>query len=64
MNLLRRLFPTDDEIYRLGQAETDPRRCAEFTPVTLGPAFAVAALLLVGFVAVIVTPFWVLRRRA
>ena len=61
--LWRRLFASEEEIYRLGQRETDPRHAAEFTPITRGPVFAVAALALIGLLAAVVAPFRLLRRR-
>ena len=60
---MRRLFPSDDEIFLLGQRETDPRRHVEFTPITSGPVFACLALLLIGLIALVVTPFRLLLRR-
>ena len=59
--ILSRLRPTEREVYELANRETDPRLCSQFTPVTRGFLFAVLAMLGLGLLAVVCTPFRLLR---
>ena len=63
MSLFARLRPTESEVYELAIRETDPRLCEHFTPVARGFLFAAFALVGLGVLAVICTPFWLLRSR-
>lgn len=61
--VLARLRPTDREVYELAKRETDPGLYEQFTPITRGFLFASLALVALGALAVICTPFWLLRPR-
>lgn len=63
MSLLGLLRPTEREVYELAIKETDPRFYSQFTPIACGFPFAVLALAGLGLLAVISTPFWLLRTR-
>jgi hypothetical protein len=63
-SLLSRLRPTEKEVHELARRETDPRLYAQFTAIARGPVVAVLALLGLGLVAIVCTPFWWLRRRS
>lgn len=63
MGLLARLRPTEREVYELAIRETDPRRYSEFTPISRGLPFALLSLFGLGVLAVLATPFWLLRSR-
>jgi hypothetical protein len=60
---MARLRPTEREVYELACRETDPRYYSRFTPITRGFWFAILALVLLGLVTVVCTPFWALRVR-
>lgn len=61
--ILSRLRPTEREVYELASRETDPRLYSHFTPITRGFLFAVFAILGLGLLAVVCTPFRLLRSR-
>ena len=63
MGLMARLRPTEREVHKLAVKETDPRLYSRFTPIARGFWFAVVALLILGLLAVVCTPFWALRAR-
>jgi hypothetical protein len=63
MSILLRLRPTEREVYELASRETDPRFHSQFTPITRGFLFAVLAILVLGLLAVLYTPFRLLRPR-
>lgn len=63
MGLIARLRPTEQEVYELARRETDPRRYSQFTPIVRGFAFSILALLGLGVVAAVCTPFRLLRPR-
>jgi hypothetical protein len=50
--LEKALKPTDREITALAEAEATPELAHRFEPICRGPAFAVAALGLIGLAAV------------
>ena len=62
-SILSRLRPTEREVYELASRETDPRLYAHFTPITHGFLFAILAILVLGLIAIVCTPFWLLRPR-
>ncbi len=61
--VLARLRPTDREVYELAKRETDPGLYKQFTPITRGFVFAGLALMALGALSVLSTPFWLLRSR-
>ena len=63
MELLERLRPTEREVYELAVRETDPRLYSRFAPIARGFWFAVLALVVLGLMVVVCTPFWALRAR-
>ena len=63
MGLMARLRPTEREVHELAVRETDPRLYARFTPIARGFWFAVLALLILGLLVLVCTPFWALRSR-
>lgn len=61
--ILSRLRPTEREVYELARRETDPRLYSQFTPIARGWLFAALAVLGLGLLAVVCTPFRLLRSR-
>ena len=62
-SILSRLRPTEREVHALASRETDPRLYSRFTPITRGFPFAVLAVLGLGLLAIVCTPFRLLRPR-
>ena len=58
-----RLRPTEREVYALALRETDPRSYPQFMPITRGFVWAVLAIVGVGLLAAVCTPFRLLFPR-